>query len=142
MPSTERLIVMSTERNVNDLSQWAAWMLINMISFVERGYTKTRQIKAIADRLDEKLMGIGEIVAYHEWGSVFTPDKGKDHRPTSACRRTRADARAPEAADPPKMNFRRSAAQPRHRWAANHGRSYLMLRSDHRLETRWRHDSK
>jgi|WetSurMetagenome_2_1015567.scaffolds.fasta_scaffold00054_57 hypothetical protein len=46
-----------TDRNVDELSQWAAWMLINMISLVERGYTKTSQIKAIADRLDEKLEG-------------------------------------------------------------------------------------
>jgi hypothetical protein len=44
------------ERNVNDLSQWAAWMLLNMVSFVERGYTKTGQIKAMADRLDEQFM--------------------------------------------------------------------------------------
>lgn len=45
-----------SERNVADLSQWVAWMLINMVSFVERGYTKIGQIKAIADRLDEKLV--------------------------------------------------------------------------------------
>jgi len=49
-----------SERNVDDLSQWAAWLLISMISFVERGYTKTGQIKAMADRLDQKLKGAGE----------------------------------------------------------------------------------
>ena len=44
-----------SEHDVGSLSQWAAWMLINMVSFVERGYTKVDQIKATADRLGEEL---------------------------------------------------------------------------------------
>lgn len=43
-----------SDRDVNDLSQWVAWMLINMISFVERGYSKIAQIKDSAARLDKK----------------------------------------------------------------------------------------
>lgn len=43
-----------SERNVDDLSQWAAWMLITMVSFVARGYTKINQIKKIVDRLDKE----------------------------------------------------------------------------------------
>lgn len=44
-----------SEHDVSDLSQWAAWMLLNMVSFAERGYTKPGQIKVTADRIDEQL---------------------------------------------------------------------------------------
>jgi hypothetical protein len=45
-----------SERKVDDLSRWVAWLLLNMVSFVDRGYTTIKQIKAITDRLDKKLM--------------------------------------------------------------------------------------
>lgn len=45
-----------SQRNIDDLSRWAAWMLLNMVSFVDRGYTKVHQIKATIDRLDAKLV--------------------------------------------------------------------------------------
>lgn len=41
-----------SERNVSDLSQWAAWMLINMLYFVEYGYSEVGQIKTLSDRLE------------------------------------------------------------------------------------------
>jgi hypothetical protein len=44
-----------SEANVADVSQWAAWMLINMLSLVERGYTEIGQIKTITDQLDEEI---------------------------------------------------------------------------------------
>lgn len=34
------------------LSQWVAWMIINMVKFVERGYTRIEQIKEMSDKLD------------------------------------------------------------------------------------------
>lgn len=43
-----------SEHDVAKLSQWVAWILINMISFVERGYTQVKQIMAISDQLDKK----------------------------------------------------------------------------------------
>lgn len=43
-----------SERDASDLSQWVAWMLINMVMFVERGYTKVAEIKKITDQLDIK----------------------------------------------------------------------------------------
>ena len=46
-----------SERNVSELSQWAAWMLINMLYFVECGHSEVGQIKAITDRLDQEIRG-------------------------------------------------------------------------------------
>jgi hypothetical protein len=43
-----------SERDASDLSQWVAWMLINMVTFVEHGYTKLAEIKEITDQLDSK----------------------------------------------------------------------------------------
>lgn len=43
-----------SERDAADLSQWVAWMLINMVAFVEHGYTKVMEIRDIADQLDNK----------------------------------------------------------------------------------------
>lgn len=39
-------------RDTAELSQWVAWMLINMIAFVERGYKTPEQIKSRAEELD------------------------------------------------------------------------------------------
>lgn len=41
-----------SELDAANLSQWVAWMLLNMVSFVERGYTQVEQIKEICERLD------------------------------------------------------------------------------------------
>lgn len=46
-------------RHVSDqdsacLSQWVAWMLINMVTFVLHGYTQLEQIKAICERLEDR----------------------------------------------------------------------------------------
>ena len=41
-----------SERDVSDLSQWAAWLLICMVSFVERGYTTLAEIREQCIRLD------------------------------------------------------------------------------------------
>jgi hypothetical protein len=41
-------------KDLNELSQWVAWMLGNMVSFVERGYTKLSDIKAKCEQLHSK----------------------------------------------------------------------------------------
>jgi hypothetical protein len=41
-----------SNKDVDDLSQWVAWMIINMIAFVKQGYTHAEQIKAECERLD------------------------------------------------------------------------------------------
>lgn len=43
-----------SEINIAEISQWTAWMLINMISLTERGYTQTSQIKIKTDQLDNQ----------------------------------------------------------------------------------------
>ncbi|OGU17290.1 MAG: hypothetical protein A2076_00880 [Geobacteraceae bacterium GWC2_53_11] len=52
-----------TERDVAELSQWVAWMLINMISFVERGYTQIKKIMAISEQLDKKCVAESKMSA-------------------------------------------------------------------------------
>lgn len=42
-----------SERDISELSQWIAWMIINMISFVERGYTQVEQIMEVAVKFDK-----------------------------------------------------------------------------------------
>lgn len=42
-------------QDVADLSQWVAWMIINMVTFVERGYTRIEQIKEMSDKLDAQV---------------------------------------------------------------------------------------
>jgi hypothetical protein len=39
-------------RDIIELSQWASWLILNMLSFVDRGYSELKQIAAIADELD------------------------------------------------------------------------------------------
>jgi hypothetical protein len=46
-----------SKTDVAVLGQWVSWMLINMVSFVERGYTNPKEIKAVSDQLDLQLMG-------------------------------------------------------------------------------------
>lgn len=41
-----------SERDVVDLSQWTAWMVIIMLSLVERGYQTSEQVRAQTVRLD------------------------------------------------------------------------------------------
>lgn len=41
-----------SESDVSDLSQWAAWLLLCMVSFVERGYTTLAEIREQCIRLD------------------------------------------------------------------------------------------
>lgn len=50
-----------SERDVSELSQWAAWMLINMIAFVEQGFTQPSQIKNITDQLNDAYEKFKEI---------------------------------------------------------------------------------
>ena len=47
------------EKDTATLSQWVAWMLINMVSFIERGYTRLDQIKRIGEAIDKKLVENG-----------------------------------------------------------------------------------
>lgn len=44
-----------SKRDAADLSQWVAWMLINIVALVERGYTQVGQIKEISERLDAQV---------------------------------------------------------------------------------------
>lgn len=46
-----------SERDVAELSQCVAWMIINMISLVERGYTQLKQILEKAYQLDQEYVG-------------------------------------------------------------------------------------
>ena len=39
-----------------ELSQWVAWMLINMVSFQMQGYKSVAQIKEHSNRLDVRMM--------------------------------------------------------------------------------------
>lgn len=39
-------------KDASDLSQWVAWMLINMVVFTGNGYTKLEQVKRNCERLD------------------------------------------------------------------------------------------
>ena len=41
-----------SSRETADLSQCTAWMLLNMISFAEQGYTRVEQVKEQCERLD------------------------------------------------------------------------------------------
>jgi hypothetical protein len=41
-----------TDRDVADLSQWTAWMVITMLSLVERGYLSPEQVRGQTERLD------------------------------------------------------------------------------------------
>ncbi|MHB0982855.1 MAG: hypothetical protein ACYC02_05660 [Thiobacillus sp.] len=41
-----------SSRDTADLGQWIAWMLLNMISFAEQGYTRVEQVKEQCERLD------------------------------------------------------------------------------------------
>lgn len=41
-----------SSRDVAELSQWVAWMIINMIAFVDMGYTSCLQIRRECERLD------------------------------------------------------------------------------------------
>lgn len=43
-----------TTRDIVDLSRYAAWLLVNMLSMSERGYRDRKPIKAISMRLDEE----------------------------------------------------------------------------------------
>lgn len=45
-----------SQYDIDKLSQWVAWLLMNMVSFVQRGYTKIGQVKEIAERLDAKVI--------------------------------------------------------------------------------------
>jgi hypothetical protein len=45
-----------SELDAAELSQWVAWMLINMVAFQMRGYTTVEQIKEHSDRLDARMM--------------------------------------------------------------------------------------
>jgi len=40
------------EREVAQFSQWVAWMIINMVALVERGYTTLKEVKEQTERLD------------------------------------------------------------------------------------------
>lgn len=42
------------------LSQWVAWMLINMVSFQIRGYTTVEEIKKHADRIDARMTHVAD----------------------------------------------------------------------------------
>jgi hypothetical protein len=44
-----------SESDVSDLSQWAAWLSLCMVSFVERGYTTLAEIREQCIRLDAKI---------------------------------------------------------------------------------------
>lgn len=41
-----------TERDVADLSQWVAWLIVNMLSFTKRGYKDPKEIKAVVDKIN------------------------------------------------------------------------------------------
>ena len=43
------------EQDIATLSQWVAWMLINMVSFIDRGYTRLSEIKKAGEELDARL---------------------------------------------------------------------------------------
>jgi len=49
-----------TEMDTALLSQWVAWMLINMVSLQMQGYTKVEEIKEHADRIDIRMMNVSE----------------------------------------------------------------------------------
>jgi hypothetical protein len=42
--------------DVRDLSEWCAWLIVTMLSLVERSYTSTSEIKRHIDRLDAVLI--------------------------------------------------------------------------------------
>lgn len=44
-----------SDKDAADLSQWIAWLLINVVSFVERGYETPAQLIAHCQRLDAKM---------------------------------------------------------------------------------------
>jgi hypothetical protein len=46
-----------SSEDASNLSQWVAWMLINMVVFAGNGYTKLEQIKRNSERLDAKMTG-------------------------------------------------------------------------------------
>lgn len=46
-----------SSKDASDLSQWVAWMLINMVVFTGNGYTNLEQIKENCERLDAKMTG-------------------------------------------------------------------------------------
>jgi len=48
-----------SKRDAADLSQWVAWMLINIIALVECGYSQVGQIKKISERLDAQVRTVG-----------------------------------------------------------------------------------
>lgn len=49
-----------SELDASVLSQWVAWMLINMVSFQMRGYRTLDEIKAHVDRLDAEMMNVSQ----------------------------------------------------------------------------------
>lgn len=44
-------------KDAADLSQWVAWMLINMVALIEKGYSQFEQLKEQCDRLDRQASG-------------------------------------------------------------------------------------
>lgn len=50
-----------SDGDIATLSQWVAWMLINMVSFVDRGYTRIGEIKKAGDDIDARLMAAGKV---------------------------------------------------------------------------------
>jgi len=49
-----------SKRDAANLSQWVAWMLINMVALVERGYSQVEQVKKISERLDAQVRSAAE----------------------------------------------------------------------------------
>lgn len=48
----------TSEAEVATLSQWVAWLIINMVTFVKNGYATLQQIKVEVERLDGLEMGM------------------------------------------------------------------------------------
>ena len=43
------------EKDIATLSQWVAWMLINMVSFIDRGYTRLSEVKKAGEEIDARM---------------------------------------------------------------------------------------
>jgi hypothetical protein len=44
-----------SERDTAKLSQWVAWMLLNIVSFIDRGYSRLDEIKKIGEDINKRL---------------------------------------------------------------------------------------
>ncbi|MBN6150799.1 hypothetical protein JR065_10640 [Xanthomonas sp. AmX2] len=61
-------------KDVSDLSEWCAWLILTMLSLLERGYISTKEIRVQIDRLDAVLIRGHGMAALTNSSSRSTAD--------------------------------------------------------------------